>query len=43
MSMGAKPDPNRNAPYETDWKERNPREAAEVAERLARLKAGTWK
>jgi hypothetical protein len=43
MSMGAKPDPNRNAPYETDWKERNPQEAAEVAERLARLKAGTWK
>ena len=43
MSMGAKPDPNRNAPYTTDWKERNPQEAAEVAERLARLKAGTWK
>jgi hypothetical protein len=43
LSSGAQPDPNRNAPYETDWKERRPQEAKEVAERLARLKAGTWK
>jgi hypothetical protein len=28
--------------YETGWKDRNPSEAREVADRLARLKAGTW-
>lgn len=42
LSNGASPDPNRNAPYTTDWKERNPQEAQEVTHRLGQLKAGTW-